>query len=237
MENLDISSGLEAIKTYIEDDDYVIKSDNNFFIESFTVNNIMNNSDNTKFIKNVEKIVRTSREYSMYLCTLRTNKQINSCSFFSQLDTESVTLEFHHAPFNLYTIVEVIMFDMLSKNQAITTFTVAREVMKAHFENIVGLVPLTRSIHKLVHKGSIKISPEMVYGDWLKFMRKYARGITEKEIKNIYGFCSITSDVIENFNLNKLQINTDIHKLNDFKTEITPAQYELLKLIPASEVQ
>ena len=71
----------------------------------------------TKFIKNVERVVRGSLEYKKYIGFLRNNLNLTKCRFLENVDTANLKkthIEMHHYPFTLYDIVEIVSDKMTS---------------------------------------------------------------------------------------------------------------------------
>ena len=65
--------------------------------------------------------------------------------------TEDANIEFHHYPFTLYDIVDIVLCNYLIKGKPITSFYIAEEVLDLHFKMKIGIVPLTTTNHELAH--------------------------------------------------------------------------------------
>ena len=52
-------------------------------------------------------------------------------------------------------------------------FLVAEEVMRIHYEGLVGLIPLSITVHELVHDGKVPIPLNCVYGRFVEFTKRY----------------------------------------------------------------
>ena len=62
-----------------------------------------------KFIGNIERLIRSSREYKKYIELLRTNlSALNLDNILSNITNADAELEFHHYPFTLYDVVDVM---------------------------------------------------------------------------------------------------------------------------------
>jgi len=104
-----VQSGLEAIISYSKDNTVILENTDGYFIESFNISEILDSKQQVTFVKKVESLIRTSPEYQMYIGYLRNVKGINRCSFYGNLDVQDeVKIEFHHTPFTLYDIVDII---------------------------------------------------------------------------------------------------------------------------------
>jgi len=68
--------------------------------------------DRVKFVKRIEKIVRSSLEYKDYIAFLKDNVDMTACRFFNNvdgLDNRRIKIEIHHEPLTLYDIVNVVV--------------------------------------------------------------------------------------------------------------------------------
>ena len=126
-----------------------------------------------KFIKNVEGLVRRSNEYSRYLAILTYDKKLTNDVIFGNIDVEDATTEFHHYPFTLYDITEILLNYHIKNKIKVTSLILAEKVMKLHYDNIIGLVKLSKTAHELTHAGSLFIPMKSVYGDVNKFVETY----------------------------------------------------------------
>jgi hypothetical protein len=131
-----------------------------------------------KFIKYVEKIVRRSFEYRTYIGFLKNELNLTKCTFLPAVDIneiKKVGLEFHHYPFTLFDITSIVLDEhMLVKGEKhINPFKIAEEIMQLHYQNYIGLVPLTQTIHELVHSGKVFVNLKYVFGNYNKFINLY----------------------------------------------------------------
>lgn len=132
-------------------------------------------------IKRIERFVRTSYEYREYVSFLKEEIDMNQCAFLNAVDRKEekgVSIEIHHAPLTLYDITAIIFNYMQINEIEPTPFEIADEVMKAHFEGLIGLVPLSLTVHELVHNSDVFIPVDRVYGDIKGFYDRYKDGFT-----------------------------------------------------------
>ena len=111
-QSLEVSSGLAAISTFGDtEEELAIQADGQFFVEEFFTKNIYSSEENISFIKKIESIVRSSREYKIYISHLRNDLNMNRCSFLGNIDTttDEVSLEMHHCPLTLFDIVDIVL--------------------------------------------------------------------------------------------------------------------------------
>lgn len=150
-----------------------------------------NDKDRFKFISTVERICRSSMEYKQLIEFLKVNMNMNFCSFFHNVSrsmngTSKVRIEIHHEPFTLYDIVAIILNDRIENEKYISIFDIADEVMEVHYKGYVGLVPLSETVHELVHNGKIFIPLQFIDEGFNQFYRKY-----KKTIDNMDGLCDL----------------------------------------------
>lgn len=132
----------------------------------------------TAFIKQCERLVRSSDEYRNYIAFLRENVDMDRCAFLenvSNATNKRVKIEIHHEPFTLYDIVSVIISNMMSNNVPLNDMMVADETMRLHYENKVGLIPLSKTIHQVIHSPNpkIMIPINMCFGSFKDFVGEY----------------------------------------------------------------
>ena len=131
-----------------------------------------------RFVKRCERVIRSSIEYRDYIAFLRDNVDMDKCAFFNKVSKESgrhIKIEIHHEPFTLYEIVMVVVQKHIAEGTTLNDLFISDEVMQLHYENKVGLIPLSKSIHQAVHSpGSKIIIPiHMCYGDYKQFVVEY----------------------------------------------------------------
>jgi hypothetical protein len=148
---------------------------------------IMNDKDKINLIKTVERIVRRSLEYKQYIKFLKDEIDMTSCSFFSNISNKnntSIGIEIHHEPFTLFDITQIIVEKFIDQDMEINPLLISDEVMKLHYRDMVGLIPLSTTVHQLVHDSKLFIPLQNVYGDYVKFLKEYAEYIPS-EINNM----------------------------------------------------
>jgi hypothetical protein len=160
------------------------------------------------YVKDIERIIRKSQEYKKYIKYLKDELDINKCSFLPQVDIKEVKgvgLEMHHYPFTLFDIVSIVIKHHLSfKEEKIYPFLIAEEVMEAHFNNIIGLVPLSKTVHKLAHNGSVYIGLNQIFGNVKEFIKKYKYGVTQDYKEMLIKLLDIGNALGEDYKPEKL---------------------------------
>lgn len=139
-------------------------------------NMVTSDKDVYKLIKTVERTVRSSLEYKDYIAFLRDKIDMKQCAFFNNVSIKQgkrVSIEIHHEPFTLYDIVSIVVKKFIHESRELDIFDISDEVMRLHYANMVGLIPLSKTVHGLVHDGKVFIPMQIVYGNYLEFIEEY----------------------------------------------------------------
>lgn len=142
-------------------------------ISSYYFNDFLNTKQLKRFIKNVESKFRKCDEYTNYLGILNSHQNINRCSVFGNIENGDASLEFHHYPFTLYDIVEIVINYYYENKIPFNSFIIIQEILKLHYENIIGLVKLSLTVHELVHSGKLFIKFDSIFGNVNEFVNRY----------------------------------------------------------------
>lgn len=139
---------------------------------------INNDKEKHKYISRIERLVRSSLEYRDYINFLKENVGLDSCIFFQHVGggnkRSRVSVEMHHEPFTLYDIVKAVLDKYQEEGLPLNDLNIADEVMKLHYENKVGLVPLSKTAHQIIHNSTKLFVPlNMVYGQYSQFLEEY----------------------------------------------------------------
>ena len=140
-----------------------------------------NDKDIHKFVDRCEKVIRASKEYRDYIAFLKENVGLDSCIFFQKVTQNKnakqrgkISLELHHEPFTLYDIVKVVVTKYKEEGLPMNDLLIADEVLDLHYSNKVGLVPLSKTAHEMVHNSTKLFVPlNMVYGNYSSFLEEY----------------------------------------------------------------
>ncbi len=178
---------------------------------------ILSDKDKTRLVKQIERVVRTSQEYRDYIKFLKDNIDMTKCTYFNKLSNKGgkrISIHIHHEPFTLYDITMIVLNKHLSKNEPINMLDVAEEVMYLHYRDMVGLLPLSVTVHELVHIGKVLIPLQVVYGNYIKFLEQYEEWITD-DLKNILQAKLIMSrEFIDNSILEKKYVYLEVEGFN-----------------------
>jgi hypothetical protein len=163
-----------------------------------------------KTIKFIERQVRNSYEYRSYTKYLKEELDLTKCALIPSLDTKTlaVTLEFHHFPFTLYDISEIVVRKMIDESAegSVSTFDVSNRIVEEHYKNNIGLVPLTSTLHEMAHNGAVFIPMDKVNGNYKQFMINYDKFIG-KELREKIQMAEMFNgtDNAKNHNTEKLR--------------------------------
>ena len=145
--------------------------------------------DHIKYIKRMEQIIRSSMEYRDYIAYLKEYVDMTHCAFFNNVENgqgSKVRIEIHHEPLTLFDIVKTVLNKHIDESIPLNDLYIADEVMNLHYTNKVGLVPLSKSMHQIIHNSNEIIIPlNLVYGDYKAFLEEYNDYLDEDLIDKI----------------------------------------------------
>lgn len=130
----------------------------------------------TRYLDNIKKIVRGSFEYRQLVSFMRNGVNMNKCSFFenvNNIDTFKIKIHLHHEPFTLDNIVSIVFNKRAALGESLSVNMVAKEVMFLHYNLLIGLIPLSETVHELVHNNYLYIPINKVLGSVHKFVELY----------------------------------------------------------------
>lgn len=166
-----------------------------FFAVSLYKDKFLEEKELSKFIKNVERLVRASPEYNNLITYMRQELNLNSCAYLNNINTEKVAVEFHHTIFSLYDIVAIIINMFETENRSFNSLVIATEVINLHYSNLCGLIPLSKTIHQLVHSDeAFMIHKELVIGNVDVFVDKFRKYIPEELLGKYLFWCKYAEE-------------------------------------------
>ena len=180
--------------------------------------------DYDKFIAEVEKQVRRSFEYRRVINYIRDNMQMNQCAFLKEVtnqETFDIKIEIHHYPFSLRDVVEIVIRKRQYYRESMEVQMVAKEVMQLHYKLIIGLIPLSQTVHELAHSQKLFIPVDKVMGRYNLFVQYYKPFCDPDQLE--------TLDRIEKYSLEQVNpvLNTNILETNKVYYEIEDQNYAL----------
>ena len=143
-----------------------------------------NAKDRDKLVKKIEREIRASMEYRDYIQYLKQHVGLDSCIFFQNVTNSGkkkrISIELHHEPFTLYDYVNVVLQKFIDTGEEIDDLLIADEVLELHYANLVGLVPVSKTAHQMIHNSDKLLVPlNMCYGQYSQFLEKYDEYITD----------------------------------------------------------
>lgn len=138
--------------------------------------NLTDDKEIFKYLTTVERVCRNSRCYKKLIDFLRNYVDMNKCSFYkniNNIDTSSIKIHIHHSPFTLFDIANIIYMKRMAMGESLSVPMVAKEVMYCHYNMWIGLIPLSETVHEMVHNGYLFIPTDAVYGKYKEFAEQY----------------------------------------------------------------
>lgn len=180
METLDeMISNSNEVKSNIEK--LELYSDNYPFNLPLRISTFDDESLYTKFIKNIEKLVRQSIEYKLWTDYIKDILGVHNC-FITHERIDQVKIDIHHHIPSLYILVKAILNKKIQENNEFCSFDIATEVIEIHFKNRVGYVALIKSMHEKFHNGFLRIPIHLVKGDFQWFIREYSEYLDQEDL-------------------------------------------------------
>ena len=129
-----------------------------------------------KYLFDIEKICRNSYSYKKLNKFLREYIDMNRCSYMenvNNIESSRMRIHIHHAPLTLFDIVSTVYTKRVHNHEPLNINLVAKEVMYLHYMLLVGLIPLSETVHELVHNGYLFIPLKNVLGNYKEFIYMY----------------------------------------------------------------
>lgn len=183
---------------------------------------ISNEREKTKIVKRIERYIRGSNEYKDYIAFLRENVGMDACAFFNNINKDtsrSLRIEVHHAPYTLFDLTKIVVNKYIEEGLPLNELLIAEEVMKNHYSNMVGLIPLSKTLHQMVHGDNsekIVIPAYMIFGNYKKFIEEYGQYMDDGDFKKIELLIQRTKEIKES-DYNFLEQHYDYIEVDGFK--------------------
>lgn len=178
----------------------------------------------TKFIKAVEKLVRSDERYSAYKKHLMEVVDLNHCVVLKNIDNQDVSIEMHHGPiFTLFDYVDIMISYFLLKGWKINTMRIASAVLDEHENDNVQVVMLSSTIHEEVGDRNIFIHPSQAYGHIDRFIKKYLPAIGN-DLREKYNRYMDRCMISDGSDYGLLEVNSRLWEDKDTFDDSTVAQ-------------
>ena len=139
---------------------------------------LTNQKQYMKYLFAIEKECRRSFEYKQLMRFLKDNCGMDKDSFLENMTSDNgAKIEIHHSPLTLFDIVCTVVNKRTETGESLSVPMVAKEVMYNHYKLIVGLIPLCKTVHELVHNQYLFIPAWAVLGNYREFMDTYEKWI------------------------------------------------------------
>lgn len=159
----DIEKSLPDVQS--KTDEHLLVVDNFPYTLSLRIESFVDEKEQHRFIKNVERLVRVSYEYKLWRDFVSNVMKENMCVITHEKDRD-VTVEIHHHVPSLYTLVKGVILTKFKNKENFCSYDVATKVIEIHYENRLGYVPLATTIHEKFHNDRIEIPMSLVKGDY-----------------------------------------------------------------------
>ena len=206
------------------------------FVPEFNISDydLSNPKELSKYFKSIERICRNSRTYKKLINFLRENVDMNKCSYFKNIDnidTYSLKIHIHHTPLTLYDIVTTVYNKRLLNHESLSEMMVAKEVMWLHYNMMVGLIPLSETVHELVHNNYLFIPLEKVYGYFNKFADWYEPYMDEEIINNLRRNVEYSENYHEELEDSNLHILNKNYVYIDYGEDKKPDYSDMIEIM------
>ena len=165
-------------------------ADNTPFQLSLRIKKFENESEYNKFIKSVERMIRSSIEYRLWKSYLIDVLGMTTCVITDE-NLAELSLEVHHHTPSLYLIVKAILNKTIDDDEYFSSYDIAIKVMEIHFKNQLGYVMMISSIHEKYHNGFLDIPIESVKGNYMEFINNYSQYLDDEDLDSINNLLQI----------------------------------------------
>lgn len=159
-------------------------------LDYFTDENLYN-----KFVKDVEKLVRTSKEYSAFVSYIKNILGMNFCQVSSKIYDTDATIEMHHGPiFTLYDICSVVLNYYIKTGRKINTFRIANSVIDEHYAMRVQVVMMAVTNHEAIKNKDIFLNIHQGIGNVNEFIKMYADCLDDTQKYKIWSYINMSKN-------------------------------------------
>ena len=146
----------------------------------------------TKFVKSCESLVRTDKEYKIFISYIKNKLGINFCQASSHIYDTDATIEMHHGPiFTLFDITSVILNDFLRTGKKIDTCRIVDQVLQEHFDLRVQVVMLAVTNHEAAHNRDLFLNVKQGIGNITEFIDYYKDSLDDIHKYKIWNYINM----------------------------------------------
>lgn len=180
----DVSKSIEAA-----DDPYAMISLN---IDTDT---LQDESVYSKFVKTVERDVRRSDDYKIFISHIKNVFGINFCQVSSHIYDTDATIEMHHGPiFTLYDVVSVILNYFMKTGKKINEFRLTDAVLQEHFDLRVQVVMMAVTNHEAFHNRDLFLNVKQGIGNLTEFIDRYKDCLDDIHKYKIWNYINLCKE-------------------------------------------
>ena len=169
-----------------------------------------------KYISDLERSVRNSFEYRELIAYLKNTEGMDVCSFLDNVtsrDNTKVKIEIHHSPLTLSDICLAVFRKRQQRKESTNLEAVAQEIMYLHYIGWVGLIPLSATVHDMVHNQYLFVPTDRVRGNYKAFVDNYYNFRDPDTLDSLDAAEDATREYnnkqMELFNNHKIYLNVD----------------------------
>ena len=145
------------------------------------------------FVKDVERMVRTSDDYKVFVKWVKTVLGMNFCQVSNKILDGDATIEMHHGPlFTLYDYVCVILNHFIATGRPISRFLVTAAVLQEHFELRVQVVMLAVTNHEAISNRDLFLNLKQGIGNINEFIKRYAPVFDDEQKYKILNYINFS---------------------------------------------
>lgn len=148
------------------------------------------------YIKAIERMVRTSKEYDAFVGIIKNKLGLNFCQVMNNITSDVATIEMHHGPlFTLYDYIDIFLYKYLLEGKKINTFRIADDIINEHYNRNIQVVMLAITNHEAVHNRDVFLNVKQGVGDVSNFIEKYQKFLKEDYKYRIYNYIQLCKNV------------------------------------------
>lgn len=145
------------------------------------------------FVKDVERMVRTSDDYKAFIQWVKRVLGINFCQVSSKILDGDATIEMHHGPiFTLYDYAAILLNDAIASGEKISTFRIASKLIEEHFALRVQVVMLAVTNHEAVSNRDLFLNIHQGIGNVDAFIKKYAHAFDDEQKYKVWSYINFS---------------------------------------------
>lgn len=190
-----------ALDSFVPNDVDVVTIPNDIPEYAIQDYDMFDEKDMGKYMKDLERFIRQTLEYKQMVQYLREYMDMRNCAFLPNVTNEytpKIRIEIHHSPMTLFEVCSVILRKRMALGECLDIEAVAYEVLYVHYCLMVGLIPLSETVHELVHNQYIYVPANRVYGYYKAFVYQYHDYMSAELLDKLNTIEKIAQDQIYN---------------------------------------